>query len=299
MSVPSRPLAPSTAQDRPPSPVAVGCDGSPWGRAALFWAADHASHTGSELDVWTWGEADDEVDDLTSGHPALRVRLHRAGPDPVRDLEAASLRAGTLVVGYQGRSTSPLGLDGLVLPLVEAAACDTVVVRGEASALRGTHQRVTALVSGGEDDAQVLARATAVLGGASVLRVVHAIPLHTAGDALVSEPQFVLDHAARLLDELDPRPSYATTLLRFHPHEAITRYTDSDLLVVGSGDHHDLTGRCGSVTKAAVHHASCPVLVVRRPPSRIRPEASHHVPERPADGRPVPADARRSVRTSP
>ncbi|WNV84797.1 universal stress protein [Umezawaea sp. Da 62-37] len=274
MSDQSSSLDPSTVPAPPPSPVVVGFDGSRWGRAALFWAADHAVRTGSELDVWTWGETDDEVDDLTSGYPALRVRLHRAGPDPVRDLEAASLRAGTLVVGYQGRSTSPLGLDGLVLALVDVAACDTVIVRGEDSALRGAHQRVTVLVSGGEDDAQVLVRAAAVLGGGSVLRVVHAIPLHTAGDALVSNPQFVLDHAAHLLDELEPRPSYATTLLRFHPHEAIGRETDSDLLVVGSGDHHDLTGRCGSVTKAAVHHASCPVLIVRRPPSRIRLEAS-------------------------
>ncbi|SDM42646.1 universal stress protein [Allokutzneria albata] len=42
--------------------------------------------------------------------------------------------------------------------------------------------------------------------------------------------------------------------------DAVFRATDSDILVVARGD----AARCGTVTRFALHHAPCPVLVVRQ-----------------------------------
>ena len=42
------------AKTASPRPVVVGNDGSHWGQAALWWAAEHAWRTGAVLDVWLW-----------------------------------------------------------------------------------------------------------------------------------------------------------------------------------------------------------------------------------------------------
>ncbi|MEO6084002.1 MAG: universal stress protein [Umezawaea sp.] len=262
-----------------PLPVIVGNDGSFWGQMALRWAADHAWRTGAVLDVWLrdWNSevpdtvpANGGLNHVTSDFPMLRVRVHESGPDPARDLETAGRAAGLVVVGYRGHSTNSLRLGGLVLPLVRRSTCDTLVVRGRPSAVRGENRRITALISGGEDDELVITRAAAMaLDHRAKLRVVHALPVPMAKDALATDHQFVLDNAARLLEKLDRRPPHTVVLLRGQPHEAVARCTDSDLLVVGPGDQPTQTGRCGTVTRTALHQAPCPVLVVHRP----------HVPE--------------------
>lgn len=290
--------------------VVVGSDGSYWGHAALQWAAEHAWGSGADLDAWLWGKSTAVPEDLprdgglshvTGRYPMLRVHVHKSGADPVHDLATAGRSAGLLVVGYRGHSVHTIGLGGLVLPLVNTGSCDTVVVRGRPSSVHGDNRRVTALVSGGDDDALVLARAAATaLQHSSTLRVVHALPMPATRDALAADHQFVLDHAARQLEKLERRPSHTAVLLRQHPHEAITRATDSDLIVVGSGDHRAQTGRCGSVTRTALHHAPCPVLVVHRPrPVELRPEVPH-VPHarRPADRQRSPRIADRPVRAA-
>jgi nucleotide-binding universal stress UspA family protein len=47
--------------------------------------------------------------------------------------------------------------------------------------------------------------------------------------------------------------------VRAQPYELVATRTHTDLIVVGSGG----PGRLGSVTRDALHHALCPVLVVR------------------------------------
>jgi nucleotide-binding universal stress UspA family protein len=222
--------------DRIPAPVVVTGDRSPWGEAALRWATEYAMATKSPLEVRP---------------PAA---------DPVRDLMPAGSRAGLLVVGYRGANGTAFGLGRLVLPLVEHAVCDVVVIRGTAEALRRAHRRVTVLLSGdASDDDLALTCAVAYAEQHDVaLRVLHAAP---SLPVRVDDPVWPVTRA----DDVLRGTGHTSVLARMHPHEAITRYADTDLLV--------LAGR-GPATRAALHHAPCPVLVAHRYPVDVTPPRS-------------------------
>jgi nucleotide-binding universal stress UspA family protein len=224
-------------------PVVVIVDGSPWTEEAAQWAAAHAKLVGAE------------------------VETHRLQDD---------FRAQLVVVGHQGRTSSSLGLGGHVLPTVCSTSCDTVVVRGTDAARHGLHGRVTALVSGGPDDSAVLRGAVDFARRRdAVLRVLHAAPLSAVRADLDEDHSWVLERSAELLRGFP----HTAVLVRRQPHEAISRCLDTDLLVVGPGE----TRACGAVTRAALHHAPCPVLVVHRSVQ----EESHGAPSLPAPRRPV------------
>jgi hypothetical protein len=93
------------------------------------------------------------------------------------------------------------------------------------------------------------------------LRVLHATP---SLPVRTDDPVWPVTHADGVL-----RGTHHTSVLaRMHPHEAITRYADTDLLV--------LAGR-GPVTRAALHHATCPVLVAHRHPiDVVTPRSADH-----------------------
>ncbi|MFE2752306.1 universal stress protein [Actinosynnema sp. NPDC059335] len=224
-------------------PIVVAGDDSPWGRAAVRWAAEHAERTAAPLEVRPPAE------------------------DPVGDLLRVSHRAGLLVVPHRGANGTSFGLGRLVLPLADHAACDVAVVRGTAEALRRAHHRVTALLSGDPaDDDLALARAVdQARRHRAALRILHATPpLPVRAD----DPEWPLIHADQVLDGT----RHTSLLARMHPHEALGRYADTDLLV--------LAGR-GPVTRAALHHAPCPVLVAHRYPAGLiprQPTATDRVP---------------------
>ncbi|NUT47023.1 MAG: universal stress protein, partial [Saccharothrix sp.] len=208
-------------------PIVTVRDDSPWGRAALDWAATHAHLTGAPLEV----------------HPPTSDQLH--------DLLLTSTRAGVVVVSHRGDSRTSFGLGALVLPLARRAASDVVVVRGTPEALRGEHHRVTALITGGEHDDLALARAIDLAARrGSALRVLHATPpLPVRVDA----PDAFLAHA----DEALTGVRHTSVLARMHPNEAVARYADTDLIVLGDP---------GPTARAALHHARCPVFVAHRAP---------------------------------
>lgn len=222
--------------DRNPAPVVVTGDHSPWGEAALRWATEYAAATGAPLDV----------------------RPPTANPG--QDLMSAGCRAGLLVIGYRGANGTAFGLGRLVLPLVEHAVCDVVVVRGTGEALRRAHRRVTVLLSGdAPDDDLALARAVAYAEQRHVaLRVLHATP---SLPVRTDDPVWPVTHADHLLRGT----RHTSVVARMHPHEAITRYSDTDLLVLAG---------TGPVTRAALHHARCPVLVAHRHPVDVVPPRS-------------------------
>jgi nucleotide-binding universal stress UspA family protein len=238
-------------------------DGSIWGAAALRWAADHAARCGAPLQVWA---PPGTVDRVPGDVDTPVVELHVSGTDPVCDLTAAARRARPVVIGHRGRSARRFGLGRSVLPLAAALTGTLVVVRGTAAALRGEHRRVTVMLSGGPDDDVILSVAaqTARWRDARLL-VVHALPLPDGHDASAEDHLFVLDHASDRLAALRRAPLWSACLLRLHPHEVVTRSASSDLIVLGAGDHQRSRDRCGSVTRAVLHHAACPVMVVRRP----------------------------------
>lgn len=226
-------------------PVVVVADGSPWTEEALQWATAHAKLIDAE------------------------VEIHQPEDD---------FHAQLVVLGYQGRTGSPLGLGSHVLSIVCAAGRDAVVVRGTPDARHGLHGRVTALVSGGADDAGVLARAAVFAQSrGAALRVLHAAPPSVLREDLDADRSWVLDRSAELLAGFP----HTAVLVRRQPHEAISRSFGTDLLVVGSGE----TRSCGAVTRAALHHAPCPVLVAHRPVQ----EEHRGVSSLPAPRRPVRA----------
>ena len=86
-------------------------------------------------------------------------------------------------------------------------------------------------------------------------RAAHGHLLHTAVDALLDRMPVQPERVERILAE---NHSVARTLLDVAK--------GADLLVVGSRGRGGFTGLVlGSVSQQCVHHAPCPVLVVRRP----------------------------------
>ncbi|WP_188316589.1 universal stress protein [Solihabitans fulvus] len=252
--------------------VVVGSDGSYWGDAALNWAAGHAWVRGAELQVWQPADrstiptdvpGDIGLSHITTTFPLLHLRAGSLDGDPVARLVQASRTSDLLVLGYRGHTHSYLGLGSVVLPLLQATRCPTVVVRGHHAAVHGEHHRVTALVDGGDRDAAVLRHAAEMaLTHRAKLRVAHALALPASRPELVeTDAHSALAQAEAQLALLDRCPSTCLEVVRCHPYELVSRYTDTDRLVVGHGNPRG--NQCGTITKAALHHAWCPVLVVR------------------------------------
>ncbi|MEU4448048.1 universal stress protein [Actinosynnema sp. NPDC050801] len=219
-----------------PAPVVAVRDSSGRGLAALRWARAHARLVGAPLEV----------------HPPTA--------DHVRDLLLASTRAEVVVVAHRGDDGTSFGLGRFVLPLVQHAASDVVVVRGTPEAMRGAHHRVTALITGDEHDDLALARAIDLAARrGSALRVLHASPpLPVRADS----PDALVAHADRALRGIP----HTSVLARMHPNEAVARFADTDLLVLGDR---------GPTARAALHHARCPVLVAHRVPAEPSDRHTH------------------------
>jgi nucleotide-binding universal stress UspA family protein len=75
------------------------------------------------------------------------------------------------------------------------------------------------------------------------------------------------EHLANAINAAAPDASIVPVIANGHPAELLVNASaDADLLVVGSHGHRTFTGMLlGSVSMHCVHHAHCPVVVVRRP----------------------------------
>lgn len=283
--------------------VVVGVDGSAPSKQALRWAAQEAIRCGARLDVvhaWTVPYAmypdgfadpkpyeaagaavlDDAVRSLseaaavpTDVHPLLIDDL------PVNALLQAAVGGDLLVVGSRGHG----GFVGLLLGSVSQrcvthAPCPVAVVPPTWTA--DTSGRVVVGVDGSDASSDALHWAVAEAGRrAARLDVVNAyeylqitvspyvptVPVDR--DELEKSSQALLEDMVSgalaeavtpdLPVEVKPSPDGAA-------HALLDVARGADLLVVGSRGRGTFRGLLlGSVSQQCVHHATCPVVVVR------------------------------------
>jgi nucleotide-binding universal stress UspA family protein len=187
--------------------------------------------------------------------PWVAEWCHRAGWE---------LCARRLPATVPGRRPTPVPL----FAQIAALATDPVLVLGPDGTATAPPE-VTAALHALPDDTPVLAAAVDTarhLGGRVVLT--HGLPLSFAERSVGLRT--ALDHAHQLLDEAagqaaacSPDVRVTTRLVRAHPHELVGEDLDTALLVIG-GPRRDVGDDLGLVVRSALHHATCPVLVVPR-----------------------------------
>jgi nucleotide-binding universal stress UspA family protein len=283
-------------------PVLVGVDGSASALAATRWAAREAVRRQAPLRlVYAFGwmpvhDADDPVqvvpkthDELLRGAedtlaaalaaavgaaPGAVVTSEVVKGNPAALMVELSAEAQLVVVGHRGLG----GFAELLLGSVGAALsahsdCPVVVVRAEPDP-----PSEGPVVVGVDDSPQADAALTFAVEAAVArkvpLRAVHAW-MESVVPFVVNEPVDWDAVAAREADLLTQRlagwrekyPDLRVEPVLSHDrpaHALMQASSDAQLVVVGSRGRGGLAGMTlGSVSRALVHHAACPVAVVR------------------------------------
>jgi nucleotide-binding universal stress UspA family protein len=284
-----------------PAPIVVGVDGSQPALDAVRWAAGESRrrHTGLRL-VDAVGAlppprpGDPRVgvlyrealrDEAADAVGAAADLARRAAPgtdvvtevltgDPVPSLVAESGRAPLVVLGDRGVGGVAAVLVGSVaVALAAHAHCPVVVVRGPAGGGPvPTDGPVVVGVDGSPEGAAALGFA---FESASTRRV-PLVAVHTWQDsvadrvALTAQDRAALQEA-NLAEWLAapgarfPDVTVQRVAVRDDPaHALLERSAGAQLVVVGSRGRGALAGLVlGSVSQALLHHAPCPVAVVR------------------------------------
>ncbi|MCU7729504.1 universal stress protein [Actinoplanes sp. KI2] len=281
--------------------IIVGADGTDNSKAAVRWAAREAQRQGLPLRVthvydWEWREARydssnvylDDARRHAEGVTATAVHEARvAAPkvavegDPVIGHPAARLLAETehgqlTVLGSRGRGGFASLLLGSVSQRVAThAATPVVVVRGRGDVTEGP---VVAGVDDSPTAEEVLATAfDAAAKRGCELEVVRSylpvVPLwmDKRADADAVAPDADQQELAKLEAQLAPwREKYpdvpVEVLLTHHgiAGELVAASRRAQLVVVGSRGHGVITGTMlGSTGLQLLHHADCPVHIVR------------------------------------
>ncbi|MFF2545324.1 universal stress protein [Kitasatospora sp. NPDC058063] len=276
------------------APVVAGFDGSPESRAATEWAAREAQRRGCPLDLlqaWPWPHQDVVGSEETYRHAldqlALRADelrpLAGVGPvtsaivptDPAEALEAAANSAGLLVLGSRGLGAVRGFLVGSVShEVLRRASCPVVLVRAEAVESDGP-VLVGLDLTHPMDDVLAFAFDAAARRGAP-LRVVHvwSPPVssqYTALQAVGGLGELSSVDRARFAEQLAPwrerHPEVSVTADLIQGSRSVDLVDAADgarLLVVGRRTRRTLFGaHLGPVAHAAIHHAVCPVALVR------------------------------------
>ncbi|MFE2756976.1 universal stress protein [Actinosynnema sp. NPDC059335] len=273
--------------------VVVGVDGSDSALDAVRWAAERARTGGArlrlvhaetplvgevaELDGRTrvalhdqasqWvREAADAARDVD---PDVRLDVRLQVADPVPLLLAESIDADLLVLGSRGLGGfTSLLLGSTAIAVTDHGGCPVVVVRGSG----GTGPVVCGVE---EENPAVLDRAFEEASARGVplvaVRAWHAPPgplAHAAGVDLAErdaqEGRKLARHLGPWREEY-PDVAVEPVVARGNAARALVeRARDAALLVVGCHGRGTLSGLLpGSTTHALLHHAPCPVLVVR------------------------------------
>ncbi|MEV0390671.1 universal stress protein [Nonomuraea sp. NPDC050643] len=282
--------------------IIVGVDGSVASRAAVEWAAGDAARRRAPLRiVHAMDRTPYQIGRYPGTYPGtvLPDELVREGQRVLREAEALARErhpdvevtaqdvegapavvlceqagdAAELVVGSRGLGGFAGALLGSISTYVAGhAGCPVVVVRGEPREARG---EVVVGVDDSPECEPALAYAfeQAKLRGGR-LRAVHAwrSPVHAFAPEAVydmdevraAQHQVVRDRV-EALRKAYPEVEVAEDAPAAHPVDALTAASDqADLLVVGSHGRGALGSiLLGSVSRGVLHHARCPVAVVR------------------------------------
>jgi nucleotide-binding universal stress UspA family protein len=282
--------------------ILVGIDGSPAALTAVRWAAREAVRRRARIrmvNAFGWmpvHDADDPLQVVPKRRDALRraaeeslavavAQVAEVAPDvevsqevmtgmPAALLVALSAEAQLAVVGQRGLG----GFAGLLLGSVGAAvaahaACPVLVVRG-ATDLPQDGPVVVGVDGSPQSDAAVAFVVEAAAARGVSLRAVHAW-LDTVVPVMVSKAvdwDIVAAQQANLLTnclagwrQKYPDLPIEPLLIEDRPaHALMDSIDDAQLVVVGSRGRGGLAGMTlGSVSQALLHHAGCPVAVVR------------------------------------
>ncbi|CAN5453296.1 universal stress protein [soil metagenome] len=287
--------------DNDVQPVVVGIDGSDAALAAAMWAADYAAKSASPLLLvhavarldWHFlsdaqpppadgGDAADAVlaaadAAIRAAHPDLEVRTAVVRKSVTAALQDASQEARLLVVGT-GTDGGVLG--GHVVKIAHRAACPVLAWRPPVAHRTGKPLPVVVGIDESEDSTRALAVAfdTAHVLHAP-LTVVHMWEIAAAVGLGYS--QGLMDW--ELLDLLQTKQRERMDILlapfaKKYPNAHVTEIFrdispakglrelsgDAQLVVVGSHGRGGIAeSTLGSVSQNVLHHAECPVLVVR------------------------------------
>jgi nucleotide-binding universal stress UspA family protein len=285
--------------------IVVGLDGSDSAAHALQWAVDEAKLRGTGVTaVLAWGLLDQRhpdaeqafdpdyrvhdahnalaayVSDALGEAAAAHVQLRPVEDLPARALIDASDGATLLVVGGRGAG----GLKGQLLGSVgyqclHHARCPIAVVReGQPPIAPRAVSRIVVGVDGSESSAAALgwAVAEARLRGAQ-LDVVHAWHMGCVGAgayAVAVDPAIYEDPARRTLagivgtiDQTGLAHPVASRLIADSaPGAILAAAHGADLVVMGTRGLGGFAALLvGAATSQVVHHAECPVVVIRVP----------------------------------
>ena len=285
--------------------IVVGVDGSDSSAHALQWAVDEAKLRGTAVTaVLCWGLLDQRHPDAGQafdpdynehdasnalsayvsqalGEPgAAQVHLKSVNDLPARALIDASDSASLLVLGGRGAG----GFKGQLLGSVSyqclhhARSPIAIVRQGQPPIEPRAMPRIVVGVDGSDASTAALdwAVTEARLRGAQ-LDVVHAWHVTYAGagayvsavdPTLFEEPaQTALDGIVSTIDQTGLDHPVRPRLLSGSPASAILgAASDADLVVMGTRGLGGFAGLLvGAATTQVVHHADCPVVVIRGP----------------------------------
>lgn len=284
------------------APVVVGVDGSDSALGAARWAAEFAArhtlpltllHAIPKLD-WHFAGADTPADLEASGgdtvlataetavrseHPDLPVHTAAVRGAVAAVLADASESARLLVVGTGAAGHGAVG--GHALRIVQRAHCPVVVWRPPAATRTGTPLPIVVGIDESEHSTRALAEAFDIARTLHTpLTVVHMWEIGAAvgmgdlggqGNMDWTLLEMLQSQQRRRMDELiEPFSKYPNSHVSkvfqdVSPAKGLTELSrEAQLVIVGShGRGRLLNALLGSVSQNLIHHAECPVLVVR------------------------------------
>ena len=276
----------TTSADRPA--IVVGIDGSDTALGGAQWAAEFAAsralpltlmhaiptlEPGADGQVLATAEAT-----VRSTHPELEIQTAAVKGAVATALAEASQSARLLVVGAGDHRT----LGGHAVKIAHRTHCPLVVWRKSVARRTGKPLPVVVGIDESDDSTRALAEAFDIAGALHApLMVVHmweigaAVGMGDLGgqgnmdwkllDVLQSQQRQRMDELVAPLARQYRNAHVDKVFQDVSPAKGLTDLSrEAQLVVVGSHGRGQLAGAIfGSVSQNLIHHAECPVLVVR------------------------------------